>query len=140
LVLFAGPFLIGLKFPGCRADESGVTSPYANHPESATIQLPSESQGGRRSIACIVHNKDSRRLILHASEALPAKTALSVEYSDAMFLGEVVACSPNGKNCWELDVRIEQILTGLQSLMALRANLIGESVPQPLAPVPVTRR
>jgi hypothetical protein len=87
-----------------------------------------------------VHSTEAKRLVLRTEEPLAPSTALSVEYNDAMLLGEVVACRQNGEKDWELVVQIEQILTGLQSLVALRAGLVGEAVPNPFAPVPVTRR
>ena len=34
-----------------------------------------------------------------------------------------------GRDTWKLEVRVEQILSGLQSLVALRAQLLGEAVP-----------
>jgi len=49
-----------------------------------------------------------------------------------MFLGEVVRSSEE-EGRWKLDVRVEQILNGLMSLMALRARLM-DGVAQP-APV-----
>ena len=49
-----------------------------------------------------------------------------------MFLGEVVRSSEE-EGRWKLDVRVEQILNGLMSLMALRARLM-DGVTQP-APV-----
>lgn len=83
---------------------------------------------------------DSRRLVLETEEPLALSTALSVEYNDAMFLGEVVARAQSNGNRWEIEVRIEQILTGLQSLMALRAGLLGEAAPQPVTPGPAGMR
>ena len=54
-------------------------------------------------------------------------------------LGEVVtcACGPKG---WTTHVRVDQILTGLQSLMALRSHLVNESMGAPLPLVPVGAR
>ena len=73
-----------------------------------------------------------KRLILEASAPLPASTAVTVEYKDALFLGEIVVCARmNG--LWKIEVKVEQIRTGLQSLIALRARLLYESALQPLA-------
>jgi hypothetical protein len=36
-----------------------------------------------------------------------------------------------------MEIKVEQILTGLHSLMALRARLLGEAVPQQLTMMPV---
>lgn len=82
---------------------------------------------------------DGKRLSVEAAEALPVSTALSVECDDELFLGEVVTCSEAEQN-WKLEIKVEQILTGLQSLMALRARLLSEGVPQPLALMPIGAR
>lgn len=109
-----------------------MTSSFAGHPRSATVQIPSDGSGSRRTVSCAVQQADRRRLVLEAEERIAASTALSVEYNDAMFLGEVLACAPTGDNTWKIEVQIEQILTGLQSLMALRAGLLGEAAPEPI--------
>lgn len=80
---------------------------------------------------------DGRRAILEAGEPLSTSTALSIEYEDKLFLGEVVACAAEVPGVFRLEVKVEQILTGLQSLMNLRARLLGEGVPQPLGLIPV---
>jgi hypothetical protein len=82
---------------------------------------------------------DGKRLCLEANEALPVSTVISVEYDDALFLGEVVSCaeSPQG---WNLQIKVEQILTGLESLMALRARLLSEGVPRALTLIPIGAR
>ena len=41
-----------------------------------------------------------------------------------MFLGEVIGCRRENEDTWQMIVNVEQILTGLQSLMALRAGLL----------------
>ena len=71
-----------------------------------------------------------KRLLLEVSTPVSACTAVTVEYNDALFLGEVVACANINGLC-KIEVKIEQILTGLQSLIMLRARLLGESAPQP---------
>jgi hypothetical protein len=118
------------------ADEFSVNSSpahFANDPQSATVEIVS-SDGARRSLPCVVRATGPRRLVLELEEPIAASTALSVEYNDAMFLGEAVLCTAEGENSWRVELRIEQILTGLQSLMALRANLLGEAVPSPFHP------
>ncbi len=82
---------------------------------------------------------NGKRLSVEATEAVPVSTALSVEHDDELFLGEVVACGEAGPG-WKLDIKVEQILTGLQSLMALRARLLSEGVPQPLGLMPIGAR
>jgi hypothetical protein len=74
-----------------------------------------------------MHN---RRLTLEASEALSAGQVVSVEYDDTLFLSEVLTCVASGRR-WSIELKVEQILNGLQSLMNLRARLLNEGVPQP---------
>jgi hypothetical protein len=69
-----------------------------------------------------------KRLIVDVKDSVAISSAVTVECDDAMFLGEVVAVSErNGR--YHVEIRVEQVLSGLQSLMALRAQLLGESVP-----------
>ncbi len=71
-----------------------------------------------------------KRLKLETTERLAISTPVSVEYNDALFLGEVLACRSEEAGGFQLDIQVEQILTGLQSLMGLRERLLGEGVPQ----------
>lgn len=64
--------------------------------------------------------------MLETPERLGISTAVSVEYNDSLFLGEVIGCRSGGEDIWRMDIKVEQILTGLQNLMALRAGLLGE--------------
>lgn len=104
------------------------------------IQVPSPAgDGSKRSISCTFNGMNGKRLSVESTEAVPVSTALSVEYDDELFLGEVVTCAEAAPG-WKLDIKVEQILTGLQSLMALRARLLSEGVPQPLGLMPVGAR
>jgi hypothetical protein len=71
-----------------------------------------------------------KRLTLETNECLPSSRAVSVEYDDSLFLGEVVSCV-GSENSWNVEIKVEQILNGLQSLLALRSRLLSEGVPQP---------
>lgn len=120
------------------ADKPRVSTSFDDHPQSATIQLPLPSgNGAKRSIACVFHGMQGKRLIVEAGEPISISTALSIEHEDNLFLGEVVACAPESDGVYKMDIKIEQILTGLQSLMNLRAGLLGERVPQPLSLMPI---
>lgn len=44
-----------------------------------------------------------------------------------MFLGEVVSARSLPHGYWQVDVQVEQVLSGLQSLLALRCQLLGEA-------------
>ncbi|HEX4751031.1 MAG TPA: hypothetical protein VH302_15935 [Bryobacteraceae bacterium] len=80
-----------------------------------------------------------KRLILNSPEAVRESTFVSVEYEDTLLLGEVVICSGSRDN-WKVEIRLEQILTGLQSLMALRASLLNENFAAPLPLMPLGMR
>lgn len=94
------------------------------------LHLPSAGAGGtRRSVPCAIAEIHGQYLRILTSERVNAGAAISVEGADAMFLGEVVRSSEQDGH-WRLDVRVEQILNGLMSLMALRASLM-EGAAQP---------
>ena len=81
---------------------------------------------------------EGKRLIVDAQETLAPGTAITIECDDSLFLGEVITCSHLVGNT-TMEVRIEQILTGLQSLMALRSRLLDEGrerVPSTLRMMP----
>jgi hypothetical protein len=71
---------------------------------------------------------EGKRLTLEAQERPPVSAAVSVECNDALFLGEVIRSTPENNGYWRAEVKVEQILTGLQSLMNLRSRLLGEGV------------
>lgn len=102
---------------------------FCDLPNSANIQL-SNSSGHRQSVPCAFDSFQGKRLSLTSRDRIPASTPVHVEYNDALFLGEVIACTHNCDDSWNLEVGVEQVLTGLQSLMNLRARLIGEAVPE----------
>lgn len=85
---------------------------------------------------CTVQGMQGKRLLLEAGQRLSTSAAVSIEYNDAMFLGEVIVCSSNEEGSWHVEVKVEQILTGLQSLVGLRSRLLGESVSSPFGLVP----
>ncbi len=104
------------------------------------LQVPAQGgKGGKRGVACTFNGMQGKRLSVEASEGLAVSTPVSLEYNDALFLGEVVSCAASDQG-WTVEIKVEQILSGLQSLMALRAHLLTESVPQPLALIPLNAR
>jgi hypothetical protein len=107
-----------------------VTTSFGDHPQSAILKIPSgEPNGSKHEIACTFGGMDGKNLRLEAPERISISAPVSVEYSDAMFLGEVIVCHRNDGGGWELQIKVDQILTGLQSLCALRAQLLGENLP-----------
>lgn len=113
---------------------------YANDAPSAVIQIASpDAEGKRRTVPCSFQGSEGKRLLLQAGEPVHVSSAVSVEFNDALFLGEVVACTGGNRTC-DIEIKIEQILSGLQSLMALRSHLLSEGVPQQRpALTPVTK-
>ncbi len=117
-------------FPGI-ADELDVTIAPEDRP-SAVIRVPAEIPGEpKRSIPCVFQGLEGKRLLLQANEPIRLATTASVEFNDAMFLGEVIACDEAANDGWNLELKVEHVLSGLQSLMALRSQLLGE----PMSPV-----
>jgi hypothetical protein len=116
-----------------------VTTSFGDHPHSAIIQVPTgEANGSKHQIPCTFEGMEGKRLRLESPERLTLSTVVSVEYNDAMFLGEVMNCRKDAADIWQIEVKVDQILTGLQSLMALRAGLLGEGIPvSPRGFVPV---
>lgn len=103
---------------------------------SATLEIKAgEIQGGARSetsrMPCEFRGVQGNRLTLGVSQRIAPFTTLSVEYDDVLFLGEVVACTQDYADRWSVEIAIEQMLNGLQSLVTLRSRLLGESVPTP---------
>jgi hypothetical protein len=91
---------------------------------SATVEIVSENDNEeRRRIPGIFHAFASRCVRLIASEWLAHRTVIGIECNDVLFIGEVVGCTPGDENQWEIDVKVVQTLTGLESLMILRAQL-----------------
>lgn len=105
----------------------GVTIAPDDHP-SAFLQIPSATpSGAKRNVPCTFHGMDGKRLVLETHEPVEISTAASIEVNDAMFIGEVVICNRTANGVWELELKIEHVLSGLHSLMALRAQLLGEA-------------
>jgi hypothetical protein len=71
----------------------------------------------------MVHTFVHEWLTLITGERLAGSTAVGVEHNDVLFVGEVVRSAPWGNDKWAIDIKVEQTLTGLQSLMVLRAQL-----------------
>ncbi len=104
-----------------------MNSTFDDHPHPATIQIPTgEPNGAKLNVPSTFTAMEGKRLILEAAERIGMSTPVSVEYNDAMFLGEVMLCKPIAEGNYRVEIFVEQILTGLQSLMALRAGLLGD--------------
>jgi hypothetical protein len=133
-VLATTAFLIAiwLKHFPVAADEVGVTTSFGDYPHTALLKIPSgEPNGSKHEIPCTFEGMDGKNLRLEAPERIVLSAPVSVEYSDAMFLGEVVSCQRGTGGVWELQIKVAQILTGLQSLCLLRSQLLGDGATAP---------
>ncbi len=127
--MIADVFLVlGSNVSGVAADESVVTSMFDPDTNSAILSLAGKDQHGRREqLPCTVCGLVGKRLRLQSKQRLALSVAASVEHDDAMFLGEVMSCTSLPSGYWQVELQVEQMLTGLQSLLALRSRLLGET-------------
>lgn len=106
----------------------------------AVLQLPApDVHGTKRTISCEVEGMQGKRLIVTTGEEVRESTPVSIECEDTLLLGEVILSSASNQ-VWRTEIRVEQILTGLQSLMALRAQLMSDSMAAPLPLMPLGLR
>lgn len=105
----------------------------------STIHLPDAGPDAPKiDVACRVVTVNGHQMHLQSPQAIPPSVPLSIEHDDALYLGEAVYCLALG--CvYEVDIHVEQVLTGLQSLVALRARLLDEHNAA-LQDTPVERR
>lgn len=96
-----------------------------NNQLSRTATIKSAASHGQ-SVPCVFGETVGRHLRVQAKNAIGSSTTVTVEYDDQLFLGEVVTCRPAGE-VFALDIKVEQILSGLQSLIALRDALLCDA-------------
>jgi hypothetical protein len=84
---------------------------------------PAHGTGERRSLPIVFQTFANKCLTLSTSEALGLSTAVGVEYNDVLFVGEVMRCTAGAGDQWQVEIKVAQTLTGLQSLLMLRAEL-----------------
>ena len=73
---------------------------------------------------CTLHGMEGKRLVAEAAEPIAVSAPIGIECNDVLILGEVLTCRTDLNGFWMLDIKVHQILTGLASLMALRAHLL----------------
>jgi len=76
-----------------------------------------------------IRNISGRGVGLEVGEPVPTGSALKIEVSDSMLLGEAIYCRPEGDHYY-VGIELDQ---ALRSLMALSRNL-GELAPARLRP------
>lgn len=103
-----------------------MTTSTSDNFQRATIQIPTGAPNGeKRRVPCRFRGMESKRLTVQAQEDVAPGTPISIECDDSLFLGEVITCCKLGGES-KMEVRVEQVLSGLQSLMALRSRLLDE--------------
>jgi hypothetical protein len=94
-------------------------TPASDHSASLEIQ---QGTGERRKLHVVFQTFADKCLTLTTSDQVAISTIVGVEHNDVLFVGEVVRCTPAGEQ-WAIDIKVAQTLTGLQSLLILRAQL-----------------
>ena len=98
-------------------------------PFRSTIKLLSTAESGAdRSLSGQFQSFKHKRLIFTGHQWLPVSSAVSLEYDDVLFVGEVLACQGEAYNTWKVLVQVQQQLNGLESLLHLRQQLLGTPV------------
>ena len=95
------------------------------------------SDGTRRVMTGCLQMFAGRALFVRTGERISPSTAVSVECSDVLFIGEVAACGQDTASSWKLRIAVKHTLTHLQSLMNLRTALLGANAHAPVRPEPV---
>jgi hypothetical protein len=92
----------------------------------AKLRIPKGLNQGDCIAPCTVRSLKDGRLQIVAATAVASGAAVGVEMNDALLLGEVISSAPK-PHAWHIEIRVEQILDDLTSLMALRAKLLEEN-------------
>ncbi len=109
-----------------------MSNQHTEADQYAVLSIPAaEGHSQKREVTCLFEGLDGKRLSLEAQERPPVSSVVSIEFHDALFLGEVVRVAPANRGTWRVEVKVEQILNGLQSLVNLRARLLGEPTVSP---------
>ena len=110
-----------------------------NDYQPASLQIRSGMPGEVCEVQCDFMEMRGTRLSIECAVPVSCSSAVTVKYEDALYLGEVIKSTGiNGK--WMLDINVEQILSGLTSLLALRDQLLSEKTISPFAAVPAGSR
>lgn len=81
-------------------------------------------KGAQTRCSCSLVNFAPRHLELDTDSTLEIGQLVSIEVEDILFMGEVIT-SCRGEKAQRYRIIIKQTLTGLQSLLRLRAALLG---------------
>jgi hypothetical protein len=100
----------------------------SSNQQEAILKTASGDLNTPHAIPCMFGGLEGKILTLQFEEQPMVSGPVSIEYNDTLFLGEIVRFSASGNGTSEMHVKVEQMLTGLQSLLRFRAQLLGEGV------------
>ena len=114
-----------------------MTTALENDPQSAVLEIASEAPNGasgkaKTRIPCTFQGMEGKRLVIETSERVPPSTMVSIEYSDALFLGDVMSCTHKNIDFWNLEIRVEQVLAAFKASWPYARASWGKPSPQPL--------
>ncbi|HSU57817.1 MAG TPA: hypothetical protein VLI55_00775 [Bryobacteraceae bacterium] len=92
----------------------------ATEPVNVETVLP---DGNRRAVRGIFRGFRGDWLSICTAERIALSTAAAVQYNNALFIGEVLACREMDA-AWIIRIKVKRMLTNLQSLMRLRSALL----------------
>ena len=98
-------------------------------PKCSITLIPFSNFPAREAFEGNFDRFESKKLHLSCRQPLPSSQAITVEHEDMLFLGEVIACTPKSEGEWTVLIKVEQILTALQSLLRLRKELLDAEKP-----------
>jgi len=89
-----------------------------------------------------IRNHSGRGMRLSVPQAIDAGTPLRIDAGNVMLLGEACYCRPQGDG-YQVGVRVEHILSGLDELARLNRSLFGDSqndrdIPEPAVITPLS--
>lgn len=89
-----------------------------------TVQLTVLSANEFRATARI-RNVSRKGVQLELEQTVPAGTPVKIDIDNALVLGEVVYCRPQGPSCL-IGIKLEQVLNGLAELHRKLQEFAGE--------------
>ena len=98
-----------------------MSSNLFDRPETATIEIIGMDKPSYGVFGALTH----RHLTIIAGERITLSTAVSIEHRNNLWMGDVCSCEQLDEGCFEIGITVAHKLTGLDSLMRLRAELLG---------------
>lgn len=106
-----------------RSIRKGVDTFISDRGKSARVEIISPD-GSRTPLQALFNIFTCRQLSVTAKRAIPGHMAVTVEYEDVLFLGEVRRCEANDNGLFQIEIDVKQTVNSLTTLMRLRAALL----------------